>query len=427
MNTKIPNVWTSIKSLITNCSPSLLTSVGSLISLPSCSDNDRFIIVKCVHAHLLLSEGPHISLPKLTIFQHLVWERLNTGYWANVWSGWRDLYGLITVARVLEVAKLAEDFSVKQDVVLDVIRLCDMGIMLGGPVMGGIMEELAEVLTKSLVNHLDTTEEIYTSKKLKLSASSPSPSLDISCHSLKLKSSLLPIPSLTAPSIPTFITQCKLPRTATLIRDCMEDWPCMTGSTRWSCDRLVHLAGPRTVPVELGRKYTDNSWTQQLLTVEQFVSRYMKGTSTQTGYLAQHQLLDQVPALGQDIVTPDYCYTGEGEGEPDVNVWIGPGGTVSPAHTDKKHNVLCQVVGSKYVAIFYPEEGDKLYPHPSPMLANTSMVDLDCIDLETFPLVDKLQGYHTLLREGEMLYIPPMVWHYVRSLEESFSISFWWE
>ena len=41
---------------------------------------------------------------------------------------------------------------------------------------------------------------------------------------------------------------------------------------------------------------------------------------------------------------PDYCYTGESEDEPDTNVWIGPRGTVSPAHTDPKHNVLCQVV-----------------------------------------------------------------------------------
>merc|ERR1719430_1532090 len=112
MNSKSPNVWTSIKSLVSNRSPSLLNSVWSLISLPSCSDNDRHILGNCVYTQLLLAEVPHISLPKLTIFQHLVWERLNTGYWANVWSGWRDLYGLITVARVLEVAKLAEVSSV---------------------------------------------------------------------------------------------------------------------------------------------------------------------------------------------------------------------------------------------------------------------------------------------------------------------------
>ena len=28
---------------------------------------------------------------------------------------------------------------------------------------------------------------------------------------------------------------------------------------------------------------------------------------------------------------------------------------------------------------------------------------------------------------GDMLYIPPKWWHHVRSLDVSFSVSFWWE
>jgi len=31
-----------------------------------------------------------------------------------------------------------------------------------------------------------------------------------------------------------------------------------------------------------------------------------------------------------------------------------------------------------------------------------------------------------ILEEGEMLYIPPKWWHYVRSLTMSLSVSFWW-
>jgi len=384
------------------------------------------------------------------MYQHLVWEKLNTGHWSDVWHGWRDLYGLITVAKVKEVARMCNSTDVKGDekkIIKDVIRLCDLGIMLGGPVLGGVLEDIAEILTDMVKKYSDDSasetlegfdnsfkvehrqrpshehEDIVPPKKLKLSSCN----FPISSHSLKLPLPLKSLPSLSSPSLSTFLTQCKLPLTATLLKNCMTEWPCMSGSSRWSCDRLVELAGPRTVPVELGRKYTDNSWTQKLLTVEQFVLRYMENRDGEMGYLAQHQLLDQVPSLGRDIHTPDYCYTGEEEEEPDINVWIGPAGTVSPAHTDKKHNLLCQVVGTKYVALFYPEEGDKLYPHPSNMLANTSMVDLDNLDADKFPLSKGLQGYHTILREGEMLYIPPLVWHYVRSLEQSFSVSFWWE
>ena len=58
--------------------------------------------------------------------------------------------------------------------------------------------------------------------------------------------------------------------------------------------------------------------------------------------------LDQVKELREDFDVPEYCYTSsaeeEGEEEdPDVNIWLGPAGTVSPLHTDPKHNCFCQV------------------------------------------------------------------------------------
>ena len=48
------------------------------------------------------------------------------------------------------------------------------------------------------------------------------------------------------------------------------------------------------------------------MTVDQFVSEHLTSPQpgARPGYLAQHQLLAQVPALRRDILVPDYCYTG---------------------------------------------------------------------------------------------------------------------
>ena len=55
------------------------------------------------------------------------------------------------------------------------------------------------------------------------------------------------------------------------------------------------------------------------------------GGRPKKGYLAQHQLFEQVPALAHDILQPEYCALGEGLLQ-SVNAWLGPAGTVRPPH-----------------------------------------------------------------------------------------------
>ena len=35
------------------------------------------------------------------------------------------------------------------------------------------------------------------------------------------------------------------------------------------------MAGPRVVPVELGRKYTDDEWSQRLMPMSSFIDDYI--------------------------------------------------------------------------------------------------------------------------------------------------------
>lgn len=205
----------------------------------------------------------------------------------------------------------------------------------------------------------------------------------------------------------------------------MDFWPAMTES-RWSLEYLRKVAGYRTVPIEIGSKYTDDTWSQSLTTVNEFIDNYILTPKTSTGYLAQYQLFQQIPKLMEDIIVPDYCFLGESD-EIQTNVWFGPCGTVSPLHYDPDHNFLSQVVGSKYVRLYDQDVTHLLYPHQQELLSNTSQVDVENPDLQHFPLFPTAPYTETILEPGTMLYIPPRMWHYVRSLSTSFSVSFWWK
>ncbi|KAI8920515.1 hypothetical protein BC831DRAFT_479363 [Entophlyctis helioformis] len=257
-------------------------------------------------------------------------------------------------------------------------------------------------------------------------------------------------------SISAFSRHLRYAKTPIVIQGVMDDWPCFSSASPWRDVHgyLLHAMGPdRLVPVEVGSRYTDDAWSQRLVTVREFVE-HLGGVPAADGedgedggegrpppmYLAQHNLLDQMPRLCRDILVPDYCYVkydhegdererrgrgeGKGEGGPVlddaiVNAWLGPGGTVSPLHTDPHDNLFAQVHGHKYVRLYAPDQTRALYPHDSgTMLSNTSRVDAVSPDL-TPEYVECVVG------PGDLLLIPRGWWHYVRSLSMSISLSFW--
>lgn len=153
-----------------------------------------------------------------------------------------------------------------------------------------------------------------------------------------------------------------------------------------------------------------------------------------TAYLAQHDLLAQVPELS-DACSPTPPYVGlednggggggedkyaYGDGDKNASVsaaaaamrrvWLGPAGTVTPLHRDPYHNVLCQVWGVKLVRMYRAADAPLLYPFPSGFLRNTSQVDVDDVDKDKFPLFSAVPHWELSLGPGDMLFMPAKTW-----------------
>ena len=112
---------------------------------------------------------------------------------------------------------------------------------------------------------------------------------------------------------------------------------------------------------------------------------------------------------------------------PAINAWLGPAGTLSPLHHDPDHNLLAQVVGSKYVRLYSPAQTERLYPRTDAVhRVSSQIVDPDAHDAARFPRFGGAPYADVVLNAGEVLYIPPRWWHFVEARETSFSVSFWW-
>lgn len=189
---------------------------------------------------------------------------------------------------------------------------------------------------------------------------------------------------------------------------------------------FMNVAGYRTVPIELGKKYDSDDWSQGMFRLGEFLKKFLSAESnnSQTAYLAQHDLFDQIPQLREDFTVPDYCAISSKD--PIVKSWIGPKNTISTMHTDNKHNLLCQVMGEKLIILASPNDSNNLYSYEG-LLNNTSQVDPENLNFTEFPLCKKVKFFKLILKAGEILYLPKMWFHYVRSLSPSISISFWFD
>jgi hypothetical protein len=432
------------------------------------------------------------------VCQQLAYQKLHDMPYKEVKECWRRLYVDATLWKVIERVAIpscdertAVEISGKAhdgrvDWIDEVVRMLDMALILTG---APGREEIVELWFAALKAVLPSQRSLGTEglgsperprKRQKLAPEMPyrfPSTLPTPAPTLRY-----PLPRARDLSLEAF--QAKVAdvstHTPTIIKGAIQHWPALDERPWSSPNYLLEqtLGGRRLVPIEVGRSYTDEGWGQKIITFKEFMETHIlhgdadSVDSRQTGYLAQHDLFAQLPALRADISIPDYCYSDPAPSphlthikptakleEPLLNAWFGPAGTVSPLHTDPYHNILAQVVGYKYIRLYAPKETKRLYPRSVDEngvdMSNTSQVDLDKVmaawseiscwplgseggrddigslrearkDFEIqFPDFRSAPYLEAVLGPGELLYLPIGWWHHIRSLTPSFSVSFW--
>ncbi|KAI6210022.1 JmjC domain-containing protein [Aphelenchoides besseyi] len=329
---------------------------------------------------------------------------LNTGHYSEIEDHHRVLFALVCLVRsyLLVLGNQLEQ----------ALTYCDKGLLLGLDINGDVLAGAAELLCAVL-----GPESPLAFSKPQLQ---PEP---------KSLSTSIQIPVVEMPTLETFYRLYFKPQKPVIIRGLVSQWPCFG---KWNFSYLYERCSRRLVPVELGSSYVDADFQQQLLMFGEYLRDFIAPAKPQqSGYLAQHRLLDQIPSLRQEILIPDYCALAttsiEAENmEPElINCFIGPATTVSPLHSDPRHNFFCQVEGKKFVRLIDPRHSDKIYLHDDFLRANSSQVDVEHPDYNEFPLFREVECEDFVMEAGDCLFIPRRYLHYVRALQPSISISIW--
>lgn len=113
-------------------------------------------------------------------------------------------------------------------------------------------------------------------------------------------------------------------------------------------------------------------------------------------------------------------------------LWVGNRVT-TPAHFDAFHNLAVVVCGRRRFTLFAPDQVRNLYIGPldfAPTGVAISIVRLDQAEDPRFPRLRQAleQSLVSDLEPGDAIYMPPLWWHHVASLESlNALVNYWWK
>src|SRR5689334_12728682 len=239
------------------------------------------------------------------------------------------------------------------------------------------------------------------------------------------------------PEIPTLDVESGRPA---VLRGLVKDWPAV------NCESPAAL-------VEYLRRFDNGTPVDALMTPPEvegkiFYDATMKGFNFVRNRLPITQVAGQVlrygafpraPAVAVQSALIRDCLPGfTNENTLSVlddtvlpRIWLGNAIT-TPTHLDEWNNIGCVVRGRRRFTLFPPEQIRNLYIGPldfAPTGAPMSLVSLHEPDFERFPRFREAlaAAVSAELGPGDAIFIPPLWWHHVESLEPfNLLVNYWW-
>jgi hypothetical protein len=217
----------------------------------------------------------------------------------------------------------------------------------------------------------------------------------------------------------TFIKEFVKPARPVILEDYAENWP---AKTKWTFDYFRAVAGNNIVPLY------DNSKVDYTKKVNEPIakmplSEYLDILEQEPTELRifLYNIFTHVPELCQDFSVPEFA--------PNVlskfpMMFFGGAGSRVFNHfdIDMSHVFHTHFAGRKKAILFDHQYGDLIYRVPFAVHSNED-IDLDQPDFEKWPALKHVKGYEAELGHGDTLFMPGGMWHYMKYLDGSFSLS----
>jgi ribosomal protein L16 Arg81 hydroxylase len=193
---------------------------------------------------------------------------------------------------------------------------------------------------------------------------------------------------------------------------------------RFAPDALARDHGAVRVPVQLLGKGGYRALRTTSMPLAEYVAQMRRPDASV--YVGGWSFSREIPSLAS--AWPGYAHLAARHVDP-PRISITYRGHVTPLHLDVAHNLFAQVHGRRAVLLVSARHRRALY-HPS--LLRTwhwweSPVDPERPDLARHPRFAAVTCTRATLEPGDVLFIPSRHRHHLRSLDESVSVSTFWE